>query len=40
MKKLPRLKPLVNHELAIKRKLSAIRSFYEFLFKNSESAPM
>ncbi len=28
------LKPLVNHELAIKRKLSAIRSFYEFLFKN------
>ncbi len=28
------LKPLVNHELAIKRKLSALRSFYEFLFKN------
>ena len=25
---------MVNHELAIKRKLSAIRSFYEFLFKN------
>ncbi len=28
------LKPLVNHELAIKRKLSALRSFYEFMFKN------
>ena len=26
------LKPLVNHELAIKRKLSSLRSFYEFLF--------
>ena len=25
------LKPLVNHELAIKRKLSAIRSFYELI---------
>ena len=31
------LKPLVNHELAIKRKLSAIRSFYEFLFKNQRN---
>lgn len=27
-------KALVNHELAIKRKLCSIRSFYDFLFKN------
>ncbi|MCH5285808.1 MAG: tyrosine-type recombinase/integrase [Christensenellaceae bacterium] len=27
-------KALVNHDLAIKRKLCSIRSFYEFLFKN------
>lgn len=27
-------KALVNHELAIKRKLCSIRSFYEYLFKN------
>lgn len=26
---------LVNHELSIKRKLCAIRSFYEYLFKNN-----
>lgn len=26
---------LVNHELSIKRKLCSIRSFYEYLFKNS-----
>ena len=28
-------KALVNHDLAIKRKLCSIRSFYEFLFKNN-----
>lgn len=28
------MKPLVNHDLAIKRKLCSIRSFYDFLFKN------
>jgi len=28
------VKALVNHELAIKRKLCSIRSFYEYLFKN------
>ena len=27
------LKPTVNHELSIKRKMCAIRSFYDFLFK-------
>ena len=27
-------KPVVNHELAIKRKLCSLRSFYEFLFMN------
>lgn len=29
------LKPMVNHELSIKRKLCSIRSFYDYLFKNS-----
>ncbi len=28
------LKPLVNHELAIKRKLCSLRAFYEYLFMN------
>ena len=28
------VKALVNHDLAIKRKLCSIRSFYDFLFKN------
>lgn len=28
------VKPLVNHDLAIKRKLCSIRSFYDYLFKN------
>ena len=28
-------KALVNHDLAIKRKLCSIRSFYEYLFKNN-----
>lgn len=28
-------KALVNHELSIKRKLCAIRTFYEYLFKNN-----
>lgn len=28
------MKPMVNHDLAIKRKLCSIRSFYDFLFKN------
>lgn len=28
------LKPMVNHDLAIKRKLCSIRSFYDYLFKN------
>ncbi len=28
-------RPLVNHDLAIKRKLCSIRSFYEYLFKNN-----
>ena len=28
------IKALVNHDLAIKRKLCSIRSFYDFLFKN------
>ncbi|MBR6570816.1 MAG: tyrosine-type recombinase/integrase [Clostridia bacterium] len=28
-------RPLINHELSIKRKLCAIRSFYEYLFKNN-----
>lgn len=28
------IKALVNHDLAIKRKLCSIRSFYEFLFQN------
>lgn len=28
------VKELVNHDLAIKRKLCSIRSFYDFLFKN------
>lgn len=28
-------KPLVNHDLSIKRKLCSIRSFYEYLFKNN-----
>lgn len=27
-------KPMVNHELAIKRKLCSLRSFYDFLFMN------
>lgn len=27
-------KPMVNHELAIKRKLCSIRSFYDFLYKS------
>lgn len=29
------LKPMVNHELAIKRKLCSLRAFYEFLFMNN-----
>lgn len=29
------LKPMVNHELAIKRKLCALRAFYDFLFMNN-----
>ena len=29
------VKALVNHDLAIKRKLCAIRSFYDYLFKNN-----
>lgn len=28
-------RPLVNHDLAIKRKLCSIRSFYDYLFKNN-----
>lgn len=28
------VKPLINHELSIKRKLCSIRSFYDYLFKN------
>jgi len=28
-------KPLINHDLAIKRKLCSIRSFYDYLFKNN-----
>ena len=28
------MKPTVNHELSIKRKLCAIRSFYDYLFKH------
>ncbi|MBQ9741904.1 MAG: tyrosine-type recombinase/integrase, partial [Kiritimatiellae bacterium] len=28
-------KPLVNHDLSIKRKLCSIRSFYDYLFKNN-----
>ena len=28
------LKPMINHELSIKRKLSSLRSFYDYLFKN------
>lgn len=28
------LKPIQNHEIAIKRKLSTIRSFYDYLYKN------
>lgn len=28
------VKPLVNHDLAIKRKLCSLRSFYDYLFKN------
>ena len=28
------IKPLINHDLAIKRKLCSIRSFYDYLFKN------
>lgn len=28
------LKPMVNHDLSIKRKLCSIRSFYDYLFKN------
>ena len=28
------LKPLVNHELAIKRKLCSLRAFYDYLFMN------
>ena len=31
-------KALVNHELAIKRKLCSIRSFYDYLFKNQRIA--
>lgn len=30
----PASKPLVNHDLSIKRKLCSIRTFYDFLFKN------
>lgn len=30
----PHVKALVNHDLAIKRKLCSIRSFYDYLFKN------
>lgn len=29
------LKPMVNHELAIKRKLCSLRAFYDFLFMNN-----
>jgi len=30
------VKALVNHDLAIKRKLCSIRSFYDYLFKNNQ----
>lgn len=29
------VKPLINHDLSIKRKLCSIRSFYDYLFKNN-----
>ena len=32
------LKPVINHELSIKRKLSSLRSFYDYLFRNHRIA--